>query len=72
MGFDIGDSLFAGRLHGMIEKRKAEIVASVVSSSGVGDFAAYQRLVGHLAAFDEVFGMFETVAGRIDEEGKKR
>ncbi len=72
MSFDGIDGLFARKLYSQIEARKAEVVADVVSSRGVNDFASYQRLIGHIAALDEVIGMFSTVQSKISQEGSRR
>ena len=71
MTIDIFDSLFASKLHAMVEARKAELVADVASSRGVNDFAAYQSLVGRIAALDECLGMFQTIAAKIEQEGRR-
>ena len=66
------DSLFADKLHALVKARKAEVVASVVGARGVTDYAGYLRLIGHIEGLEEVLSMFETVAHRIAEEGRRK
>jgi hypothetical protein len=67
--FDGIDSIFARKLQALIETRRAEVIEWMTK----GDDKTYQRLVGHIAALDEVLGMFETVQNVLkQEEGKRR